>query len=626
MSRRAALSAFALLILLAFALRLHRIGEASLRGDEGFSAQYWAGLPLGESLVNIATLEPHPPLTYAVFRAWGLVFGISSETVLRLLPALANLLGMAALYAIGKRLHSRLAGLIAAASWAFHPYLIWHSQDFRNYAVWSGLSAVTLWLGLRAVLSRRQIGLYSLMALSTALIFYAELFSLAALCLWGAWHNWPSRDRAWLRRWLIMHSLLAFVVALILLYYQGSLLAFGGYGGNTGGFDPVRLVERLLPTLALGETLPSAWLSLVGFAMLFALPLAWSTIGRRQPANAVLLATLILVPLLALSAISLRVSIFNARYVLASLPAYLLTFSLLLAALWSTRRVFSLGLLAIWSVVAMLSLWNYFNDPTFSKSPDWRRLVQVLSQRLSSDDYVLQATVDAGFGYYFDDDARNKALPYHPNQSPEEILSILQPIAAQHESLWLIGQTPSDWPNRAVVVNWLDAERQLIFEDWILGFRVRLYRPWQLSTDEIDEPRERFGEVVQIVGFHWLEPPLEEHLHLWTSWQTLGVSASSLKLFYHVIGAPRANGSPLWTQEDHYPQRGRLDSRAWADGLLWRDVATLELGNLPRGEYALVVGWYNPVDGQRLLTTRGADHLELARLIHDEQGWRVEKN
>ncbi|MCA9913768.1 MAG: hypothetical protein KC496_10485, partial [Anaerolineae bacterium] len=48
-----------------FALRLHQIDAVALRGDEAFSVQNWAGLPLSASLTDIASIEPHPPGTYA---------------------------------------------------------------------------------------------------------------------------------------------------------------------------------------------------------------------------------------------------------------------------------------------------------------------------------------------------------------------------------------------------------------------------------------------------------------------------------------------------------------------------------------------------------------------------------
>jgi len=622
MSRRAALSAFVLLALLAFALRLHRLGEVSLRGDEGFSAQYWAGLPLSQSLATIATLEPHPPLTYAIFRAWGLVFGIGDETLLRLLPTLANLLGLPALYALAYRLAERRAALFIAALWAVHPYLIWHSQDFRNYALWSGLSAITLWLGLRSVQQRQAGWPYFLMALVSSLVFYTELFSLAALFLWGVWHNWGKQNHFWLRRWFGMHTILVMIVGFTFISYQGALLASGGYGGNTGGFDLQGLATRLLPTFALGDTLPAWALSTAGLFMLASLPLAWAFIAGQQRSSAALLATLILVPLLALSLVSLRVSIFNARYILASLPAYLLTFSLALTLLWRTRPSLSAALMAVWLAAAGLSLGHYFNDSAFSKSPQWRELVSYLNQRLEPGDYVLQTTVDAGFGYYFGDATRNKALPYTPTQSQQDILNILQPIAQQHTGLWLIGQTPRDWPNHAVVADWLDAQRQVVFEDQVYGFRIRAYRPWQPSADEQNRNPQAFGNAAQLLGLRLMRPNSTGQLTLWTSWQSLNTTAAPHKLFVHLIGTPQANGSPLWAQHDHFPQAGRIDSSTWEDGLLWRDVATLEIGHLPQGDYSLLIGWYEPGSGQRLLTSSGADHLVIAHVSRSEAGWQ----
>jgi hypothetical protein len=77
------------ILLLGFALRLYRLDALPLRGDEGFSAQNWAGQPFLTTLQTTATIEPHPPLTYAVFRVWGVLFGTQHEVILRLLLCLA---------------------------------------------------------------------------------------------------------------------------------------------------------------------------------------------------------------------------------------------------------------------------------------------------------------------------------------------------------------------------------------------------------------------------------------------------------------------------------------------------------------------------------------------------------
>ena len=57
---------------------------------------------------------------------------------MRLLPALANVLGIPALYAIGRLFGGHRIGLLAALLFALHPFEIWHAQDVRNYAIWGG--------------------------------------------------------------------------------------------------------------------------------------------------------------------------------------------------------------------------------------------------------------------------------------------------------------------------------------------------------------------------------------------------------------------------------------------------------------------------------------------------------
>src|SRR5215204_5959790 len=152
MKRNTSLALLVTIIVIGFALRLYRLDTVALRGDEAFSAQYWAGEPLATTFSSIATIEPHPPLTYILFRAWGLLVGIQHEFSLRLLGVLPNTIGIAAMYALGTQFsRDRRVGLLSAALWAIHPLQIWHAQDFRNYAMWAGLSVVTLWSALRVI-------------------------------------------------------------------------------------------------------------------------------------------------------------------------------------------------------------------------------------------------------------------------------------------------------------------------------------------------------------------------------------------------------------------------------------------------------------------------------------------
>ena len=135
-SRRIQFALLIGIILIGFALRLYQLDAAAFRGDEAFSVQRWTAASLSVSLTDIAALEPHPPLTYILFRFWGEIFGTESEFLLRMLPVLLNLVGIPAIYAFSKQLSGQPSiGLISAFLWTIHPFQIWHAQDFRNYGI-----------------------------------------------------------------------------------------------------------------------------------------------------------------------------------------------------------------------------------------------------------------------------------------------------------------------------------------------------------------------------------------------------------------------------------------------------------------------------------------------------------
>ena len=184
------------ILLLGAGLRFFQLNAVSLRGDEAFTVLHWMREPLGQTLAAIATTDPQPPLAYALFRGFGLVFG-TSEGVVRLLPALLNLLGIPAMYGVGKRIGGRNVGMVAAALFAVSPAILWHAQDARNYGIWVALSALALWLALRALERGRTVdwALFVALQVAAAYLYYLELLFLAALTSTFWWSTAARRAR-----------------------------------------------------------------------------------------------------------------------------------------------------------------------------------------------------------------------------------------------------------------------------------------------------------------------------------------------------------------------------------------------------------------------------------------------
>jgi hypothetical protein len=87
-----------------------------------------------------------------------------------------------------------------------------------------------------------------------------------------------------------------------------------------------------------------------------------------------------------------------------------------------------------------------------------------------------------------------------------------------------------------------------------------------------------------------------------------------LKAFLHLIGAVNpARGTPLWSQDDHFPQNMRISTDSWSAGEIYRDVFKLPVAEVPPGHYTLNIGLYDPDTGQRILTDTG-DSYEIAAI------------
>jgi hypothetical protein len=596
------------ILLVGFGLRVYRLNAVPLRGDEAFTAQNWAGQPLSYSLTHIATIEPHPPLTYVLFRGWGVLAG-TSPVAMRLLPALFNLLGVAALYAVGKRLGGVQVGILAALLWAVHPFEIWHSQDARNYAIWAGLSAVTLLAGLRSLETRRRADglLFLVLAVITANVFYTELFSLMALGLYGVLaYGWDWR-RVW--RWLSVPVVAAVSAVISFLVLQGQLVGSGTYTGTiTQEMNPAQLVTWFIPVLNLGDTLSPSVVDMVWPLMLVGLAAGWYTWWKRSRRYTLLLVLLTLLPLVLIALVSTRFSMFLPRYILSSVPAYVLALSGLALLVGAQRRALRLGaalLLVGWGGAVTYSLIGYYYDPAYVKSEAWPELTAYLREHVSPDDLVAQLSIDAAFGYYYAP-LPNIALPESPRQPVAEIEATL--AANSQRAIWLVGQTFLHWPNAGAAERWAQANMQLVHDTVTGRLRIREYLPWKVAASELDSsPLAVFDDTVELAGvrvFPTPEPTGE--LIVWLYWRPLRQVEVPLKVFVHLAGEVNpATGSPLWAQDDQFPQDGRLDTTTWPVGEVFRDVYQIPVSDVPSGDYMLLVGLYDPATNERLVVGDG---------------------
>jgi hypothetical protein len=539
-----------------------------------------------------------------------LLVGIS-EFTLRLLPTLFSLIGIPIIYALGYRLGGRKLGLLAALLWAVNPYQIWHAQDARNYAIWSGLSLGTIWLGLRVVDKSRRADwiLYFLVAIITVFVFYMELFTLVVLTLYILSVRW--RDWKFIRQWFAIHIVIGGSILLTFVLLQAHLFTSSTYGGTMFAFDPTQWATWFLPTLTFGETLSPAFISVLWPLLLLLLVGSLLIQWWENRQQALFLGMVGIVPLVFLGIVSLKVQVFHPRYVMLSAPIYILLFAKLV--FWAAskseklmiRRLVPVGLVGGWLIVSGVSLYNHYWVNDYRKAQDWPALADYLNENVAPNDLVIQTSVDAAFGYYYQAPAIDIGLPATPQQSQAELASILTESRTKFASIWAAGRTFRTWPNADMVEQWLQDEMQQTRVTLINGLPVRQFMNWEVVAQEIEKtPLASFENVAELVGVRIFTPPEPTgELTLWLYWRPLQVTENPLKIFIHMTGSVNpATGTPLWTQDDQFPQDGRTDTTSWSTDTVYRDIYTLPVADIPSGDYDLVVGFYNPIDNQRVIT------------------------
>jgi uncharacterized membrane protein len=142
--------------------------------------------PFFSTVETLARYHPvHPPLYYAVLRAWTEVAG-DSVAATRWLSALFSLLCFPAVYWLAKEVfHSRAAAWTAVALWAVSPFEVLYSQEAKQYSLFAAATMAAGAALLRAMRLRTK-GSWCLYAFATAVGLYTHMLFAPVLAAFSA--------------------------------------------------------------------------------------------------------------------------------------------------------------------------------------------------------------------------------------------------------------------------------------------------------------------------------------------------------------------------------------------------------------------------------------------------------
>jgi mannosyltransferase len=351
-------------------LRFATLGTQSYWYDEA-QAAHELHLSLGSMLSSFNAVETAPPLYFVLGWVWAHVFG-NGAYALRSLSALAGTALIPITYLCGRELVSRRAGLLAAAFVAVSPFMVWYSQEAREYMLVAAFcGASVLWFA-RAWRdpSTRNLAWWAVFSGLALLTHYFAGFLVAPEALWLLY---VARNRTAVIAVAALVVIELALVPLLVAHANQTLLGFITETPLSSRIKDIPVAFGLGPPFensVMGAGLPGA-------AILVALLLALLIIGagsrelRGAGAAAVLAASVLLLPIFA--------ALLGKDYYLerAVIPAWL-PLSIVVAAACTTRlRVPGAVLAAILLGGFVYGLVRIDTDSSYQR-PDWRGVASAL--------------------------------------------------------------------------------------------------------------------------------------------------------------------------------------------------------------------------------------------------------
>ncbi len=629
--------ALLLIVLLAFGLRVYRLDWQSIWYDEGLSIYLAQQSP--EQTIALSAMTDHPPLHALLLGLWMRIAG-ESDFVVRFLSVFFGVLVVALVFALGQ-IFDRRVGLMAAFLAAIAPMAIYYSQETRGYMVLTTLIliATMAFIKLMTGTRRRRAWIAYIGAISTALYtHYFAAFAWAALLLASA-VLLPAYRRP-LRHWLSWGAAQAVIVLLFVPWLPNAI----AQAGSNATYFPGRVTWETVVGDTWRAFTVGEWgdASIVGWAWLglIVTGLTMAMIHRRDAADAeesrpklcvsgvITLLSLVVIPLLMMSALAWLKPKFAPRYLLPSLPALIVLAAISVAQLIDILRsryrfIASIGLIVSLTlpVADSVSLLRLYTDPLLAR-PDVRSVAGYIEAHgAPSDAIVLVGGHQApAFNHYYRGSA--EVIPMPPDllpaaQSPLDAHAIAQlaDIAAVHPRIWLVL-----WQNEIsdptdVILDELIAQgnRQHVGRNFI-GMGLMLFSvPNDFSYQEAPARTVHFPftQPIRLVAYSLNTPGITagESIRFGLYLEAEGSITGNYQVFTHLLGA---DGS-LIAQDDHIAGADSYPTSLWHRGNVFINRFEITTPrDLASGEYQVEVGLYD--SSGRLKLVDGSDHINLFKL------------
>ncbi|MBN1889699.1 MAG: glycosyltransferase family 39 protein [Thermoflexales bacterium] len=639
------------LLCLAYTLQVHALDRQDLWGDEAVSA-----LVLEHDALQIldGQVDPLlPPLYFLLLRAWTNLAG-GSEFAIRYLSLMGTMLAVAFIGRAARATLGSIEALVALALAAVAPFMVFYAQEARMYGLAVAFNAGALWAITAAVRhsstmnytypyhrdtqskhrdSQRQDHFFREILCASPCAkrlcvplchcfrnsFWRPWLAFAVLALGAVWTHYLSflpllgmalgLLLAWWRKPRLLLTAAGTAAMMGLLYLPAVAAQMNRLGGRLP-FRPelwrlselARVTRDTLQAYSVGQTLYPAWgWAVVG--LMAALVLAGLVQGlRSRQAGRWLPGVVVTVVLVLGWLFSAYLFIFEPRYLIMGLPAYLL--SAAAGLVWVGRRWPAVATLAILSVMVAAGISNTTYYTHFSKSGYGRLMRKVAANARPGDLLLLNNPLQrALFEYY------RPAGVDHVYLSPDVIVeearleAEMARLAQGRPRLWLVMfGDPNEYDPEFRVEAWLATHGAKNDYEGFGDATLSLYVMASAAGASIPV-RAVFGDQIELSAYRLSGSAVRpgDTLVVELDWKALSSPERNYTIFVQLLDPAGA----LLTAVDTQPVGGTRPTSGWATGERVSDrYALLIPDQLSSGEEGtLIVGLYPWPEMDRLPVT-----------------------
>ena len=629
------------LLIIAVGVRFHNLGVQSLWYDEGVAFGHSQRTLL--ELIPALRANVHVPAYFGTLALWEDFVG-STEFGLRAYSALWSLLGVAATYALGKRLYSPIAGLAATAFVSLNTFSIYYAQETRMYAMLATIGALSMWAfvgfivgALRVAPSTKirfrwalafallnAVGIYT--HFSYALVLLAQgvlaLLALGNLAYRAIVARIP--PPVFGREFLIYFAANLLTLLLFAPWLPTALSQVSAQPNISAVLSSAEMLRLIQGWLAYGRTFETSlggMSAVVYFLLVFGLlvpsdsqPRAWWRM---------------LVPV---GWVLLSVAVYGylelyARYLRFLLPVQIAF------ALWMGRGVWMLWHIVqrttrdnhasltryvpkVAAVVAVVA-FSYtlaqgipplYHDDRYQRD-DYRHLAQVIEQEGQvGDAIILNAPgLQEIFGYYYDGDLRVYPLP-----ASDDTIGDTTAIIAEHDRIFVVLYGADEQDPNGLVTGTLNQAAYQINAEWIDNILLERYAA-PAQFDNVQTVNTRFGDHITLETYALSDTTLHPNdaLQVQLQWTTDAPLDTHYKVFVQLLNPD----GTLAAQRDSEPGGGQAITTLWQPDTLVVDNHALALpANLAPGDYTLIIGLYDANNPAARLPVGANDFLTLGTI------------